>query len=79
MTTRFPPQTWRAGFGVKLYTAHASLSRVIRSHSGGFAQIEQPGPREKRQVLQFIGTVIERGKWKKKVRGQTPAQHEQPA
>lgn len=33
------------------------------------AQIEQLGPREKRQVLQFIDTVIERDKWKRKANG----------
>ncbi len=30
------------------------------------AQIEQLGPKEKRQVLQFIDTMIEREQWKKK-------------
>jgi transcriptional regulator with XRE-family HTH domain len=32
-------------------------------------QLEQLGPKEKRQVLQFIDTVIEREKWKKKAAG----------
>lgn len=32
-------------------------------------QIEQLGVKEKRQVLQFIDTVIEREKWKKKATG----------
>jgi hypothetical protein len=29
-------------------------------------QIEQLGPKEKRQALQFLDTLIEREKWKKK-------------
>lgn len=32
-------------------------------------QIEQLGPKEKRQALQFLDTLIEREKWKKKAAG----------
>jgi hypothetical protein len=43
-------------------------SRVTRGSIDG-SQIEQLGPKEKRQVLQFIDRMIEREQFKKKANG----------
>lgn len=52
---------------------HAPIKKAPRPRNTRLArrleQIEQLGVKEKRQVLQFIDTVIEREKWKKKANG----------
>ena len=52
---------------------HAPIKRVPKPRNTRLQrrlqQIEQLGNKEKRQVLQFIDTVIEREKWKKKANG----------
>lgn len=52
---------------------HAPIKKAPKPRNTRLArrleQIERLGVKEKRQVLQFIDTVIEREKWKKKATG----------